>query len=272
MNIFYLNGQFLPENEAKISVLDLGFTRGYGVFSYIRTYNGKPFKLDEHLVGLQNSAGLIGLQIPPISQIKQIVLQVLEKNKLSEAGIKIIITGGESEDGIMPRGKSTIAVIVKPLPDYPKEYYEDGIKVVTILGGRILPEAKITDYSFAILAKKLAKEKDAIEAVYRNEKGENLEGSQTNFFCFIKDVLITADKGIFKGVTRGVVLEIAKKEFKIDLRSIKYDELKNIIEAFITTTTKEIMPVVKIDDIIVGNGKVGSNTKRLMELFKEYTK
>lgn len=269
--IFYLNGQFLPEDEAKISVLDLGFVRGYGVFDFLRTYNGKPFKLEEHLQRLQNSAKQIALEIPPVSQIKQIVLQTLAKNNLSESGIKIVIGGGDSNDGISPEGKPTLAVIIKPLPVYPENYYTKGIKVITVNYGRELPTVKSTNYISAILAKKLASRKRAVEAIYKNSKNQLLEGTQTNFFIFKKNNLITADQDIFPGITRELVLKLAAREFKINLRLINYKELKEIDEAFISTTSKEVMPVVKIDKLVVGNGKVGYNTKRIMELFRKYT-
>ena len=121
---FYLNGRFVDKEDAQISILDLGFVRGYGVFDFLRTYQGKPFKLDEHLLRLQASAKQIGLQIPPISQIRKITLQTLKKNALPEANIKIIVSGGETSDGITPGSKPTLAILVYPPTIYPKSFYE----------------------------------------------------------------------------------------------------------------------------------------------------
>lgn len=269
--IFYLNGRFVPESEAKVSILDLGFVRGYGVFDFLRTYNGKPFKLDEHLKRLAFSADQIGLQIPPISQIRQITLQTLKKNTLPEANIKIIVSGGVSPDQITPADNPTLAILVYPLKKYPKEYYEKGIKVITYKTERSFATAKTTNYLTAVVALAKARKEKAVEAIYINDQAEVLEATISNFFVFRKNVLITPKDGILLGITREVVLELAKKEFKVELRPIKYSELKTVDEAFITASNKEIMPVVKIDGITVGDGKVGERTKQLIELFRRYT-
>ncbi len=270
--IFYVNGKFVSEKKARVSILDLGFIRGYGVFDFLRTYHGQPFKLDEHLKRLQNSTKQIGLECPPLGQIKQIILKTLAKNNLPEANIKILLTGGLSFDQITPADKPTIAVIVTPAVTYPTVYYEKGIKVVTVPFGRSYPLAKTINYIPAILALKIAKKKKATEALYTNEKGEILEGTTSSFFVFKDGVLITPQDEILKGITRQVVIDLAKKEFKTVFRPIKDQELKEIDEAFITASNKEVMPVVKIDNLTVGNGRVGKSTKRIMELFHDFSR
>lgn len=270
--IFYVNGKFVSEEEARVSILDLGFIRGYGVFDFLRTYNGKPFKLDEHLKRLQNSAKQIGLKCPPIGQIKQITIKTLAKNNLPEANIKILLTGGVSLDQITPADKPTLAVIITPAINYPVAYYEKGVKVVTVPFGRSYPLAKTINYIPAILALKIAKKKKAIEALYTNKRGEVLEGTTSSFFVFKNKILITPQDEILKGITRQVVIDLAKKEFKTVFRPIKVQELKEIDEAFITASNKEVMPVVKIDNLTVGNGKVGENTKKIMELFHDFSR
>ena len=270
--IFYVNGKFVPKDEARVSILDLGLIRGYGVFDFLRTYNGKPFKLDEHLRRLQNSAKQIGLECPSIGQVKQIILKTLAKNNLPEANIKILLTGGVSLDQITPADKPTLAVIITPAISFPVAYYEKGIKVVTVPFGRSYHLAKTINYIPAILALKIAKKKKAIEALYTNKRGEVLEGTTSSFFLFKNGTLITPQDEILKGITRQVVIDLAKKEFKTVFRPIKYQELKEIDEAFITASNKEVMPVVKIDNLTVGNGKVGENTKRIMELFHDFSR
>ena len=270
--IFYLNGNFLTESQAKISVLDLGFVRGYGVFDFLRTYGGKPFKLDEHLKRLKNSADQIGLEIPwKKEELKKLVLAALAKNNLAEANIKILVTGGISPDQITPSGKPTLAILVYPPAVYPKSYSENGIKAITVSMTRAFHLAKTINYIPAIVALSQAKKEKAVEALYMNEKKEVLEGTTTNFFIFKNNILITAREGILLGITRAVVLELAKKEFKVELRPIKYKELETIDEAFITASNKEVMPVVKIDNLTVGKGTVGENTRRIVELFRKYT-
>jgi len=175
---FYLNGQFVPEDEAKISVLDLGFSRGYSAFEFLRTYNGKLFKLEEHLVRLQTSSEQLNLQIPRISQVRQIVLDTLAKNQPTEdVVVKIYVTGGESDDGFTPKDNPSLIVMVSPLKKISEEFYENGVKVITVNMSRQLPQIKSTNYISAIMAKKLAKEKEAIEAIYKNDQEELLEAT-----------------------------------------------------------------------------------------------
>ncbi len=270
--IFYLNGKFVPEEEAKISVLDLGFVRGFGVFDFLRTYNGRPFKLEEHLKRLKNSAQQIALKVPwTTREISRLVYETLKRNALPEANIKIVVTGGLSPDQITPGNKPTLAIMVYPPAVYPPAYYTEGIKVVTVPFSRSFSGAKTINYIPAIIAMDKARQEKAVEALYLSPKKEILEGTTTSFFVFKGDTLFTAKKDVLPGITQQVILSLAKKEFPIKLRSIKYSELKKIDEAFICASNKEVMPVVQIDGIKVGDGKVGKNTKRIMALFKDYT-
>ncbi len=272
MNIFYLNGKFVPENEAKASILDLGFVRGFGVFDFLRTYHGQPFKLEEHLRRLKNSAQQICLKIPwTTTELSRLVYETLKRNGLPEANIKIVVTGGLSPDQITPGDKPTLAIMVYPPAVYPPSYYTEGIKVVTVPFSRSFCGAKTINYIPAIIAMDKARKEKAVEALYLSPQKEILEGTTTSFFAFKGETLFTAKKDVLPGITQQVILSLAKKEFPVKLQAIKYAEVKNIDEAFITASNKEIMPVVKIDKITVGSGKVGKNTKRLTELFRAYT-
>lgn len=271
--IYYVNGLFLPEKRAKISVLDLGVLRGYGVFDFLRTYQGKPFKLEEHLLRLKNSAAQIGLDLPkPAGELSRIVVELLARNRLPEANIKIILTGGVSPDQVTPTGKPTLIILIYPVLSYPKTFYQEGVKVISYSIKRSFPTAKTINYIPAIVALKKARSKKAVEVLYLNEKKEILEGTTSNFFIFKNNTLMTPGKGILPGITRQVVLDLSRNEFKVKLRPIKYQELLTIDEAFLSASNKEIMPVVKIDQLKVGNGRVGEKTKRVMELFKKYTR
>lgn len=267
---FYLNGKFVKEDDAKVSILDLGFVRGFGIFDFLRTYNGKPFKLKEHLLRFQNSAKLITLPFPwKIAELEKLVLETLKKNQLPEANIKIIATGGLSADQITPGLNPTLAIVIYPPAVYPQSYYEKGVKVVTVSLMRAFADAKTLNYIPAMIALEKARREKAVEALYKDEKDFVYEGTTTNFFLFKGKNLITPKDGILEGITRKVVLKLAEKEFKIELRPVRYKELEKIDEAFICASNKEIMPVVQVDSIKIGNGRVGPNTKRLMELFKK---
>ena len=271
-SICYLNGEYLPFDQACLPLNDLGIVRGYGVFDFLRTYNRIPFKLREHVQRLQQSANLIGLSLPwSTEEIEAIAQDTLERNNLAEANIRIVVTGGSSADFITPMGQPSLMVIITPVSIYPQEYYEQGIKVITAQIERFIPTAKSLNYISAIKSLQQAKLTNAVEALYVNQQGHVLEGTTTNFFIFRNSQLITPKEGILNGITREVVLELAKNQFEIVEQPIDYSELSRCDEAFITSSTKEIMPVVQIDELPISKGKPGENTQLLMNLFHKYT-
>jgi branched-chain amino acid aminotransferase len=271
--ICYLNGNYVPFDQACLPLNDLGIVRGYGVFDFLRTYNGVPFKLREHVQRLQNSAKLIGLSLPwSTEEIEAIAQDTLGRNTLPETNIRIVVTGGSSADFITPLGQPSLMVIVTPVSEYPREYYEQGVKVITVKIERFLPTAKTLNYISAIGALQQAKITNAVEALYVNQQGHVLEGTTTNFFIFRDFQLITPREGILNGITKEVVLELAKNQFEIVEKPIYYSDLSSCDEAFITSSTKEILPVVQIDDLHISKGKPGENTQLLMELFHNYTR
>ena len=271
--ICYLNGKYVALDQACLPVNDLGIVRGYGVFDFLRTYNGVPFKLREHVQRLQNSAKLIGLNLPwTTEEIEAIAQDTLGRNKLPEANIRIVVTGGASADFITPLGQPSLMVIVTPVSEYPKEYYERGVKAIAVQIERFLPKAKSLNYISAIGALQQAKLTNAVEALYINQQGHVLEGTTTNFYIFRESKLITPKEGILKGITRDVVLELAENRFEIVEQPIYYSDLSSCDEAFITSSTKEIMPVVQIDELDISKGKPGENTQLLMQLFQNYTR
>jgi branched-chain amino acid aminotransferase len=271
--IYYINGTYVSADRACLPVNDLGIARGYGVFDFLRTYNGVPFRLREHVQRLQNSAELINLSLPwSTAEIEAIALETLGRNNFPEANIRIIATGGTSENFITPVDQPSLAVIVTPVSEYPTEYYERGIKVITVQIERFIPRAKTLNYISAIMALQQAKQSGAVEALYVNQQSHVLEGTTTNLFIFREDKLITPNDNILKGITRDAVLELAQNRFDIVEEPIYYSELSNVDEAFITSTNKEIVPITQIDDLPIANGKPGKNTKLIMQLFHNYTR
>jgi len=274
-NIFYLNGRFVPEDKALISVYDLGLLRGYAVFDFLRTYNFKPFYLKEHLKRLLNSAKIIGLKHNyTIDNLEKIVIKTLSKNKhLKEAGIRIILTGGYSKDFITP-SKPNLIVMITPIKSLPKTLYRYGASLITKIYERIDPRAKTIIYTDAVRFLEEAKGKGAIEVLLISKDNEVLECTTSNFFIAKENAVITptTDK-ILERITRKVVIDLCKKNnIKIIERKIYYEELKEATEAFITASNKEILPIVKIDKIKIGDGKVGQLTKFLIKKFQELTK
>ena len=267
MPIYYVDGRFVPSEQAMIPVDDLALLRGIGVFDLIRTYKGKPLFLQEHLERLFQSAQHINLSLPwTVQDINRVVLDTLAQNRLAEANIRIIITGGSSSDFLTPSGNPRLLVMVTPLPQLPQWWFEKGIKVVTIRGERRIPGAKSIDYLAATMAMEKAKAHGAVEAVYVDRNQLALEGTTSNLFVFLKDELVTPGEGVLSGITRQVVLDLAAPQFKVQTRDLYYDELIGASEVFITGTNKGIVPVIQVDDVLIGNGQPGEHTRMLMGL------
>jgi len=268
----YLNGKILRIDKAHISPLDSGFMRGYCVTDFLRTYNNKVFMLNEHYNRLQNGAKLLNLKIP-ISKEKmlQIINIILKKNKQYVKGdfkIKILLSGGIGKTDLNIGKSPTLFIYASAIPTYSDKLYKNGAKLITYKYHRYLPEVKTSNYIEAIRQQKNIDKAGAIEVLYTGDK-HVYECSTSNFFMFKDGKLINNAQGILEGITRLRVLQIAKMFFPIEERQIKIEELKEAEEAFITSTTKEIMPIVQIDNIKIGNGRVGLKTTKLMEEFKK---
>jgi branched-chain amino acid aminotransferase len=267
----YLNGRFILENKASVSVFDIGLLRGFAAFDFMRSYNGKVLLFDEHLNRLTRSAKILNIKISLTRvRIKEIIEKLLRKNKLKEAGIRIIITGGQSVNGISYNYDTpTFLILTQALPQYRAALYERGAKLITYEHGREIPRAKTTNYLTLLKLQNRKIRSGAAEVLYI-AKGNILEGATSNFFIFKDDTLITAKDNILWGTRRKLVLKLARKKFKVSERTLLIAELKGATEAFITSTTREILPIVKIDNVKIGDGKVGQNTKELMNLFSQY--
>ena len=274
MNLFYVGGEYLPENQAAISVNDIGLLRGYGVFDFLRTYNRRPFYLDDHVARLANSAKLLDLALPcSQNEIFDITMKTLARNKdLAEANIRLVITGGISADSITPANKTTLLVMITDLHNCPAEWYRDGTVIITTNDERYIPNAKSTNYIPGILALSRARQQGAIESIYVDRYGRLQEGTTTNFFAFMGSKLVTPGISILPGITRKVVLKLIAKEFDVEIRDIHREEMRLMDEVFLTASNKEVVPVVRLDDLIVSNGKPGERTRRVMQLFADYTR
>ncbi|MGD9732773.1 MAG: aminotransferase class IV [Desulfamplus sp.] len=271
MNTYYVDGQFVPADKAVIPVDDLAVIRGVGIFDLMRTNKGKPCFLKEHVERLKNSAAEIDLKIEWTSEeLEKIILKTLDFNKhIQEANVRVIITGGSSSDFMTPH-TPRLLVLINKLPDMPAVWYEKGVKVITVLSQRDIPEAKSLSYIPATIAMKKAVKQGAIEALYVDKKGFVTEGTTTNLFAFINNELITADHNVLKGVTRKAILSMTEKLFTVKLRNLHIDELLKADEIFITGTNKRVVPVIQIDGTIIGDGTPGKNTKIVIQALDEY--
>ena len=265
---WYVGGRWVHPHEATISINDVAVLRGYSAFEALRTYNQRPFHLDEHLTRLYRSAELIELEIPWTREyIAAIINEVIRRNNYKHAAIRILVTGGESEDSILPIGKPLLAVLISQLPERDMQRFAQGYKLITTAFQRTAPEAKTTNYLVAIRALKEAARRNATDALFVNKQDHVLEATRSNFFIFRGDTLVTPGKGILMGITRNVVLKLARGRFHIEERPILLEELAQADEAFITSSSKEIMPVVQIDDVTIGKGESGPLTYELEQRF-----
>jgi branched-chain amino acid aminotransferase len=265
---WYIGGRWVHPHEATISINDTAILRAYSVFESLRTYDRRPFHLDEHLTRLYRSAQLIDLEIPySREQITTIVHEVIERNTYKHATIRVFVTGGETEDSILPSGKPVLVVLITPLGERDMQRFATGSRVITTHLQRIMPEAKTNNYVAAVRALKEAARRNASDALFVNEQGHVLEATRSNFFIFRGDILVTPRQGILIGVTRNVVLDLARGRFPIEKRPILLDELAQAGEAFITSSSKEILPVVQIDDLVIGDSRPGPHTYELEQRF-----
>ncbi len=281
MLLVYIDGEFVPENEAKISIFDHGFLYGDGVFEGIRAYNGRVFRLKEHIDRLYDSAKAIDLEIPVTKEeFMEIILETLRKNNLRDAYIRPIVTRGVGDLGLDPRKcqKPSIIVITKPWGRLYGDLYEKGLTAVTVGVRRnsfdaLPPNIKSLNYLNNILAKIEANAKGGDEAIFLDRNGYVSEGSGDNIFV-VKNGAITTPPTInnLRGITREAVIEIINK-LGIPFRetNIGLYDLYTADEVFVTGTAAEIAPIVVIDGRKVGDGKPGEITRKLMEEFKKLT-
>jgi branched-chain amino acid aminotransferase len=276
----YLDGKFVDESEAKVSVFDHGLLYGDGVFEGIRLYGGNVFRLDEHLERLEYSAKAILLQLPLTrAQLSDATCETCRQNGLTDAYIRLVVTRGVGDLGLAPWlcAKPTLFIIAGKISLYPQEHYDNGLAIVTVPTRRIGPAAlpptiKSLNYLNNILGKIEAKQFGALEAIMLNDQGFVAECTADNVFIVHKGEIITpsASQGALKGVTRGAIIDLAE-ELKIPLREsnmTRYD-IWCADECFLTGTGAEVIPVVKLDGREIGAGKPGPITQRVLAAFRK---
>ena len=222
---------------------------------------------------LQRSAAMIELNLPwDIEELAEVVLATLARNSYPEASIRIIVTGGEGEHSFMPLGDSRLIVMVTPLDAPPADWYTKGVHVATCEIQRSQPEAKTINYIPGIAAQREAKRRDpaAIEAIYLAD-GAVSEGTRSNIFIFAGGRWITPADGLLLGVTRAEVIKLLDAEGLLQLRKVSLEEFRRADEIIITSSNKEIVPVVTVDQATIGDGAPGPMTKRLMRQWRAMT-
>jgi len=278
-----VNGEIAPADQARVSVLDNGFTFGDGVYETLRTYGGRPFHLDRHLDRLRASARMLGIVIPAADDALAVDLdRLLERAANPESYIRIIVSRGVGEISYrFDRIKGpTIVMAARAYEPFAEAQYRDGIPVIISSVRRNSPQAldpamKSCNLINNILAVREAQAKKAAEPLMLNERGDVAEGASANVFIVSEGALLTPplSDGILPGVTRALVLERAR-DLGIEAReqSVRGRTLLGADEAFITSTLKEVMPIATVDGQPVGGGKPGPVTKKLMQAYRDYAR
>ncbi len=276
----YVNGKLVPQAEATVSVFDHGLLYGDGVFEGLRSYGGKVFRLTEHIDRLYDSAKAIWLDIPLArTTMADAVNETVKANGIGDGYIRLIVTRGAGSLGLDPRkcANPQVIIIADSIALYPPEFYEHGMEIITSSVIRnhpaaVSPRIKSLNYLNNILAKIEGIKAGCIEALMLNHKGEVAECTGDNIFLVRKGVLQTPplDAGILEGVTRDFVIELAQatgitvKEMPLTKHDVYIAD-----ECFLTGTAAEVIPVVRVDARIIGDGKPGPVTQSLKSKFSE---
>jgi len=279
----WLNGELVKREEAKISVFDHGLLYGDGVFEGIRSYNGRVFRLQEHIRRLFDSAKGIRLAIPlAADELAKAVADTLQANGLKDAYIRVVVTRGTGTLGLDPNRcrEPNVFIITDKIVLYPPELYENGLEIITAATMRnhpnaVNPRLKSLNYLNNILAKIEAIDAGTLEAVMLNHQGFVAECTGDNLFIVRDGVLFTPPiaAGILEGITRDEIIAIAAASgIKVREENLTRHDLYVADECFLTGTAAEVVPVVRIDKRTIGDGKPGPVTTRLLEEFHRRTR
>lgn len=262
----YINGKFLPSKKAMIHVSDLGLVRGYGVFDFFRAINGKPIFLEDHLDRFEFSTSMLSLKIAlSREELKENILKIIEMNPHDLLGVKLIATGGNSEDGYTPTTPN-LFMLAKP---FKFAEYDKPLKLLPVEYCRDMPLIKSLNYikPISVLSDQRAA---AADDILYHKNGCISESSRSNIFIVKNGVIITPEKNVLAGVTRKNVLKLVEKNnFPLEIRDVTLEETLNADEIFTTGSTKRIVPVTQIGDKFFPSGKM---TRRLYEILLENEK
>lgn len=279
----YVNGSLVSRNEATVSVFDHGFLYGDGIFEGIRVYEGRIFKLKEHLERLFMSAKAIMLTVPlSLEEMQEAVMETVQANGLPDAYIRLVVSRGPGDLGLDPLrcSRPTVIIIVEEISLYPQTVYQNGLELASVVVRRPAPDAlnpamKTLNYLNNILAKIEANQRGLVEVLMLNHEGWVVEASADNIFLVRRGEILTPPTyvGILNGITRQVVIALAADAgYRVREENITLFDVYNADEAFLTGTAAEMVPVARCDGRVIGDGQPGPITKDLIERFRIYAK
>lgn len=263
-----VNGRLQQAKDAVLCINDLALMRGYGIFDFFRLSGGVPLFIDDHLDRFYHASEKTRLKIPYAKkELKEQLFTLFEKNQMPVAGIRLILTGGYTANGYDP-GQPNLVITQEPITFPPAYKYENGVKLITHEYLRDLPDVKTINYMTGIFLQERVQKEGAYDVVYCH-KNEVLELTRSNIFI-VNDVgtVFTPKENILHGITRKNLIRAANSSIEIVEKSFTLEELYNAKEAFLTGTTKKVLPITQIDDKTIDNGKPGDITKQMIELFR----
>lgn len=267
--ICFVDGTIARDGEGCIPADDIGLQRSYAVFDYARTHNGKLFHIHDHLARFRRSAAGLWLDLMYTDDdIINTANDLIAELGIGEAGLRLILTGGDAHANNL-LAKPRLIMVAEELPTYSIDIYDRGAKLATYEFQRDIPHVKTTNYMNAFRLEPFKREQKAFDILY-HWGGHVLECPRDNFFIVKDNTLITAKDDVLHGITRNVVMEIAREHFAVEERRITVDELDTADGAFMTSTTKSIVPVVEIDDRRIGGGTMCADVCDIIGHFERY--
>lgn len=271
MNAF-VNGQILPYTQAHLHVSDLAIHRGFGVFDFFKIENDTPYFLDDYMDRFYNSAETLRLTVPfQRQELKEVMYELIRQNRIPLSGMKLILTGGYSPDGYQPSTPNFI-ITQHQLALPPLSLLDTGVKIITHEYVREIPSAKTINYTMGISLIEQINASNAYDVLYVKD-GVVSEFPRSNFFIVDEnDTIATPERNVLKGVTRKNILNIASRYYKVEERDISLQEVFRAKEAFITSTTKRLIPIIDVNGNRIGRGVPGNITSTLYQKLVDFEK
>lgn len=270
VQFYHINGKITPVSEAQLHVTDLAILRGYGVFDYFRALEQRALFVEDYVSRFYRSAGLLQLEVPcDQEELMFRIQELLHRNGIAKAGIRLILTGGYATDSYTPVDPNLL-ILQHQYASFPAWGYEKGVKMLTYRYQREVPVAKTINYVTGIRIQKWLKDNEADAVLYYD--GDTIkESDRSNFFLIDQaERLITPDAGVLPGITRMKVIEVAQKMgMSVEERPVQLQEVFEAKEAFMTSSIKGVLPVVMLDGKGIAGGQVGPLSRQLGRGFEE---
>jgi len=260
----FVNDELIAWSKARVHISDLALHRGYGVFDFFKIQDGHVFFLNDYLDRFWHSAGVMRLPIPlDRGKVIKTIYRLVEKNNLKVSGIKLVLTGGYSTDGYLP-GQPNLIMTHHELTLPPQRIFDEGVSIITHEYVREFAEAKTINYTMGIWLAEKVRAANAYDVLYVKDNFVS-EFPRCNFFIVRKDgTIVTPKENVLAGITRKNVISLGKAMGSVEEGRVTLDDVYSAREAFLTSTTKRIVPVVRVNDQLIGDGKPGNTTTALL--------